>query len=190
MWGKDFRVVRDGLAETDVVLFVEGLMSREKEGLDKLQHVEALHELARRTVEDAEKIAVAARDEGLRLSEEQAGRIVSTAQQQAQDVVDQSAKAAQERAEQLVEEIVEAAATRVASLEASLSERVEQRIMRVEQAVRTWLGSVRPLVAVWNIEQFNKLVVEAESLLTLDDPADPALEDKGPSRQTLPGAPC
>ena len=185
LWGRDFRVVRDGLAETDVVLFVEKLMSGAQESRDKLEHVEALHELARRTVEDAERMAVATREEGLRLSQEQAASILSDAQLRAQEVVVEAATSVQARAEEMVQEIVVSAQARVASLEADLSDRVEQRIIRVEQAFRTWLSSVRPLVAVWNLEQFNKLAQEAESLLTLDQEADPVAEEEGGSS---PGA--
>lgn len=189
LWGRDFRVVRDGLAETDVVLFVEKLMSGAQENREKLEHLEALHELARRTVEDAERLAVAAKEEGLRLSQEQAASILSDAQQRAQEVVVEAATTAQARAEEMVEQIVVSAQARVASLEADLSDRVEQRIIRVEQAFRTWLGSVRPLVAVWNLEQFNKLAREAESLLTLEPDPDPvAEEDGGSSRGAQPSA--
>ncbi len=189
LWGRDFRVVRDGLAETDVVLFVEKLMSSAQESRDKLEHLEALHELARRTVADAEKIAVAAKEESERLSQEQAASVLSDAQQRAQQIVVEAATSAQARAEEMVGEIVESTQARVASLEADLSDRVEQRIIRVEQAFRIWLGSVRPLVAVWNLEQFNKLAQEAESLLTLDPEPDTVAEEDGdPSQRAHPGA--
>ncbi len=57
LWGQDFRLVPDGLDVTDVALFVEGLMSRYQSSIDKASHIEPLHELARKTVEEAEHIA-------------------------------------------------------------------------------------------------------------------------------------
>ena len=47
----------EGLDHTDVALFVEGLMSRYQSSIERTSHVEALHELARKTVEEAEHIA-------------------------------------------------------------------------------------------------------------------------------------
>ena len=63
----------DGLDVTDVALFVEGLMSRYQSSIDKASHIEPLHELARKTVEEAEHIA----GEIKRRSEEE-GKSLST----------------------------------------------------------------------------------------------------------------
>ena len=57
LWGQDFRVVSEGLAETDVVIFVEKMMRQHRDSLKQLDHIAALHELATKTVEDAEQLS-------------------------------------------------------------------------------------------------------------------------------------
>ncbi|MCH8149269.1 MAG: hypothetical protein IH987_15010, partial [Planctomycetes bacterium] len=53
LWGQNFRVVLEGLAETDVVIFVEKLMRQHRESLKQLDHIASLHELATKMVQDA-----------------------------------------------------------------------------------------------------------------------------------------
>ncbi len=40
LWGKEFRVVPQGLAETDVFAFLEGLMGEHRESMEKLEHLD------------------------------------------------------------------------------------------------------------------------------------------------------
>ena len=90
MWGQEFRIVPAGLDESDVKRFVEELMRRYEASVERASHIEPLHELARKTVEEAEQIAVAiekrAKEEGVRLAD----RIKSEAEGSAAEVVDRA----------------------------------------------------------------------------------------------------
>ena len=55
LWGKKFRLVADGLSEKDVASFVDELIEKHQGETQKLSHVDSLHKLAQKTVEDAEK---------------------------------------------------------------------------------------------------------------------------------------
>ena len=46
-----------GLAENDVSDFVEELMARRREVEERLEHIDSLHELANRTLQDAQALA-------------------------------------------------------------------------------------------------------------------------------------
>ena len=87
IWGQEFRIVPQGLDESDVKLFVDELMRRYEASVERASHIEPLHELARKTVEEAEQIAGAiekrAEEKGVRL----AGQIKSEAERSAADVV-------------------------------------------------------------------------------------------------------
>ena len=57
LWGQAFRLVSDGLAEGDVVTFVEKMMSQHRESLKQADHISTLHKLASLTVEEAHELA-------------------------------------------------------------------------------------------------------------------------------------
>ncbi len=87
LWGQDFRIVPDGLDVTDVALFVEGLMSRYQSSIEKASHIEPLHELARKTVEEAEQIAGEIRRRSEEEGESLATQIRSNAEHSADEIV-------------------------------------------------------------------------------------------------------
>ena len=87
LWGQDFRVVPDGLDVTDVSLFVEGLMSRYQSSIEKASHIEPLHELARKTVEEAEHIAGEIKRRSEEEAKSQATQIRSDAEHSADEIV-------------------------------------------------------------------------------------------------------
>jgi len=63
LWGHEFHVIPDGLAEPDVVAFVEELMGQYRATLEKDKHVVALRQHAVRTVEEAESLAKEIREQ-------------------------------------------------------------------------------------------------------------------------------
>ena len=180
LWGQEFRVVTDGLAETDVVVFVEKLMNAHQADDERLQHLDSLGQLAKKTVEDAERLATSVQEEGLRLAQDQSGKIITAAQRRAELISREAGRSARQHAERLVSRIMEEAQARLADLEAELAEQVEMRLSHMEQTISTWLDSVRPLVAVWNLEQFNRIVQQGEALLTLRQPIEPPVDEDPP----------
>jgi vacuolar-type H+-ATPase subunit H len=78
LWGKEFSVVGDGLAEAEVVAFVSELLQRQ-------QHQSSLMELAQRTVIEAEKLALSLREKAKSEAEAEAAGIISQVQAQAEE---------------------------------------------------------------------------------------------------------
>ena len=93
IWGQEFHIVPEGLDESDVKRFVEELMRRYEASVERASHIEPLHELARKTVEEAEQIAGAiekqAEEEGTR----RAGQIKFEAERSAADIVQRAVAA-------------------------------------------------------------------------------------------------
>ena len=50
LWGRDFAVVLRRLAEAEVLAFFEDLMSQYREANQRLEHIDSIHELAKRTL--------------------------------------------------------------------------------------------------------------------------------------------
>ena len=94
LWGHDFRVVPDGLAESDVALFVERLMSQYRASLEKSQHLLPLHELARKTVREAERLADEINEQAVEESRRRSGGIISQAEHAAREINERAVRAA------------------------------------------------------------------------------------------------
>ena len=114
LWGQEFRVVAEGLAETDVVIFVEKMMREHREKNDQLKHIKALHRLAQKTVEDAEQLANSVKAEAKATSETEADSVMSEADARAKEIIDEASKIVPE-AQAKAEKIIEDAAGRVPS---------------------------------------------------------------------------
>ena len=159
LWGQHFRIVPDGLDVTDVTLFVEGLMSRYQSSIEKASHIKPLHELARKTVEEADHIA----SEIKRRSEEEAKSLAtiirSKAEHSADEVVQRAFAAgtaieeeAQRKAREKVDELQITFSTmkRWASDEFAALKDVEERMGVFLSAYESFLslldrGIARPL---------------------------------------------
>ena len=112
LWGQDFRIVPDGLDVTDVTLFVEGLMSRYQSSIEKASHIEPLHELARKTVEEAEHIAGEIKRRSEEEAKDLATQIRSNAEHSADEIIQRAFAAgtaieeeAQRKAREKVDEL-------------------------------------------------------------------------------------
>ena len=98
LWGEEFRVVQQGLAETDVIIFVEKMMRQYRKSLRKLDHIEASHELATKTVEDAERLAARITDEAEKESKAEIRRVAAETEARATELMAEAEKRAGELA--------------------------------------------------------------------------------------------
>ena len=135
LWGQDFRLVAEGLAETDVVIFVERLMRGHRQSLEQLDHIASLHELAKKTVEDAEKIASTIIEEARSEANAEAERIFAEATRKAGEIVEEGELAAGERSEAAREDIE--------AQEAELRARTLERTSRIDSALRTLVDAAK-----------------------------------------------
>ena len=94
LWGHDFRVVARGLAEEDVALFVEQLMRKYQASQEKSSHIEPLHQLARKSVEEAERIAGEIRARAEKDSQQDAAGVIARAEHDVQGIIERATKAA------------------------------------------------------------------------------------------------
>ena len=128
LWGKDIRLVAEGLAETDVVIFVERLMREHRQSLDQLDHISSLHELAKKTVEDAERIAAGIVDEARQKAQAEAEGIVAEGRQRVDEVIEASERDA--------DVLSEAAREQSIAIEIEFKKLATERFGRVDAALR------------------------------------------------------
>lgn len=102
-------MVPDGLSEAEVYLFVEELLSRYKEGKERLDHLDSLYELATRTLREAdESVTKIISDAAQRArtileeAEEQARKIKSEAKTESERQASSTISLAERRAQELI----------------------------------------------------------------------------------------
>jgi len=114
--GRPLRLVPQGLAEADVIELIEEIEASSAHATSKLDYVDALQELAARTVEEARNVAEEIRSQIVAEAKAAAGTILATAQDSANGLVEESSKAATSLIEQAQEEAnhIQAEATKKA----------------------------------------------------------------------------
>ena len=128
LWGQNFRIVQEGLAETDVVIFVERLMRQHRERLKQLDHITSLHELAKKTVQDAESLSSNIVAGARRESETDFARAIAAAKGKAHETIEEANLAASE--------LTEAAHASVAIMEADSRLAVLERVSKIDTALQ------------------------------------------------------
>ena len=199
LWGQDFRVVAEGLAETDVVIFAEKLMRQHRESLKQLDHINSLHDLATKTVEDAEKLAANIREKAMLEAEAASARTVEEAQEKARQIIEEAKSAATER--------LEATLAVIATIHEEAREKERERMARIESALKALKESaVRELStrmpshyigkhlyqSVHFIPAFERLMKEIEANRRQDNhnvPPHPSSEAEAPPDDFSPGKP-
>ena len=188
LWGQKFRVVSEGLAETDVVIFVEKLMRQHRESLKQLDHISSLHELATKTVEDAGALAANIKEEAKSESESEFGRIVDDAVEKARGIVEQADAAASERTESSRAEAVAISAEgrhrlreRVASLDSALKELEESAVIELSTRMPSHYIAKHLYQSVHFLPAFRKLMKEIEAQIAEEESAEEESEEESES---------
>lgn len=155
LWGREFRVVPEGLSEVDVVAFVEELMVQYRQETDRLEHVDALRELANRTVDEAQKIAAELREEVKReeasrisLAEEKAEKLLIEARTSAERLLDESKADSAVRIDESVAEAVDRARVILREAENVATRRAEAIVAEAEAEARDIMERARKAARV------------------------------------------
>ena len=191
LWGQEFRVVDAGLAETDVVIFVEKLMRQHRESLSRLDHIASLHELAQKTVEDAEALAARVAEQARSQSEAESGRIVEEAQGRARAILDEAKTAAAEhikevqaRAADTEAEYRQEVKDRVATIDSALAQLEASAIQELSTRMSSHYIGKHLHQSVHFLPAFHEFIKALES--TLHSPSDDPLPSPGTTDADIP----
>ena len=149
LWGQDFRVVNEGLAESDVEAFVETLMAQHHACQERLSHIAALYKLAEKTVQEAERLATRIKREAQEKSESNSARIITEARHRAQEIDKKVERAARTRAEAIGRVIIEAAEKESSASEAEPHKKVRERIAKIDSALHALKEAASEELSMW-----------------------------------------
>ncbi len=152
LWGREFNIVRNGLAEAQVVSFVNDLAKQHDLLLQRQDHLATLTRLAERTVSEADKLAEDIKAEARKAVESETARLVAEAQE-----------AARTRSETMLAEMKTRA-------ESELAEKERLRLADIEKEAKRVLSEAesraRHIVEQKEAEAVTSATTAANAILT------------------------
>ncbi|MCH7706603.1 MAG: hypothetical protein IIB33_06110, partial [Chloroflexi bacterium] len=140
LWGRDFSVVKSGLSEEQVILFVNDLIAKQRAQLE--QNSESWPQtLSKRILAETERDAANLRIRAKREAEAEAARLIAEARQEAQRVISDARQEARVTAEQEARSMMEAATQRAQLAETHALQKAHLFLIRARQEVEERIAS-------------------------------------------------
>ena len=95
LWGVEFHMVPEGLAEDEVVSFVDDLMKQSHQIREEQERQASLHKLAEQTVIEADKLAEGIKQQARGEAEAEAARLIAAAEQEGRERAQRIVRAAE-----------------------------------------------------------------------------------------------
>jgi vacuolar-type H+-ATPase subunit H len=125
IWGRKFKIVKNGLDEAEVFSFIGGLIDQNNALASKLEHLDSLTKLAERTVIEANKQAQSIKKEGEEKANASAASIIAEAEEKARKEIDRIASEGERKARQSAQEKIAAAEQQGQSMLTAAEEKAE-----------------------------------------------------------------
>ena len=116
IWGRKFKIVKNGLDEAEVFSFIGGLIDQNNALASKLEHLDSLTKLAERTVIEANKQAQSIKKEGEEKANASAASIIAEAEEKARKEIDRITSEGERKARQSAQEKIAAAEQQAQSM--------------------------------------------------------------------------
>jgi vacuolar-type H+-ATPase subunit E/Vma4 len=136
LWGRDFDIVKEGLDESQVAMFITELIGERDELLQRQDHLASLTKLAERTVAEADKLAADIRKEIEEESQSQAAMILAKAEKEAQELMEQKRAEILDVANKEAQEVRNRAQQEAAAIKAQAQQEVEHLVNQQQQRVQ------------------------------------------------------
>ncbi len=125
LWGRKFKIVKNGLDEAEVFSFIGGLIDQNNALASKLEHLDSLTKLAERTVIEANKQAQSTKKEGEEKANAGAASIIAEAEEKARKEIDRITSDGERKARQSAQEKIAAAEQQAQSMLTAAEEKAE-----------------------------------------------------------------
>ena len=125
IWGRKFKIVKNGLDEAEVFSFIGGLIDQNNALASKLEHLDSLTKLAERTVIEANKQAQSTKKEGEEKANASAASIIAEAEEKARKEIDRITSEGERKARQSAQEKIAAAEQQAQSMLTAAEEMAE-----------------------------------------------------------------
>ena len=161
LWGREFKKVDGGLDKGEVASFVNELMKKHEALLDRAEHLSSLTKLAEKTIVEADNVAKQVQTEAEEQARAEAKAILSEAEEQAQQIIEEKKAEALARANREAEAIRAKAQQQAATiLEDKIKEiqpELKNNAKRLYEELLTQLDSLKEQVVALEAELDDKL---------------------------------
>ena len=168
LWGHEFNLAKSGLDETQIVSFVNELISERDQLIRQTEHLSTLTKLAEKTVVEADRLAEAIRKETTDQTEAEAAAIVAKAEEQAQQIIEEKRSEITATATKEAEAIKASAEDEARLLLEHEKERIQTELRDISQQLYrellSQLGSLKQQVTALEAEFESKLSQPAEQV--------------------------
>ena len=174
LWGREFNLAKNGLDETQIVSFVNELMSERDQLMRQAEHLATLTKLAEKTVVEADKLAEEIKKETTEQTEAEATAIIAKAEEQARQMI-------KEKRTEIITIVTKEAETIKANAEREAGLLVERERERIQPELRdltqqlyrellSQLKSLKQQITTLEVEFEHKLSQPAEqtSIVTME----------------------
>jgi vacuolar-type H+-ATPase subunit H len=125
LWGRKFKVVKNGLDEAEVFSFIGGLIDENNALATKLEHLDSLAKLAEKTVIEASKQAQSIKKEAEEKAKASAASIIAEAEEKARKDIERITSEGERKAIQSAQETIAAAEQQTQSMLTAAEEKAE-----------------------------------------------------------------
>jgi vacuolar-type H+-ATPase subunit H len=125
LWGRKFKIVKNGLDEAEVFSFIGGLIDQNNALASKLEHLDSLTKLAERTVIEANKQAQITKKEAEEQANARTASIIADAEEKARRELERITLEYEQKAQQTLQEKIAAAEQQVQFILKEAEEKVE-----------------------------------------------------------------
>lgn len=158
LWGKDFDLVDEGLAEEQVAGLVNDLIRKCRALEEQQKYFLSLGSLTERAAIEADKVAAVTKARVKGEAEAEAARIMAEANQRSQEMMVEAKKAAQEVTQQEVQNVLQAVLRKAAITELQAKQQAQLFLIRSREAIE---GDLREEVK----EAYNRILYVLQDLL-------------------------
>jgi hypothetical protein len=136
LWGRDFDIVKEGLDESQVAMFITELIGERDELLQRQDHLASLTKLAERTIAEADKLAADIKKEVEEKSQAQAAMILAKAEKEAQELMEQKRTEILDVANKEAQAVRAEAQQEAEAIKARAKQEVERLLSQQQQRVQ------------------------------------------------------
>ena len=133
LWGRKFKIVKNGLDEAEVFSFIGGLIDQNNALSSKLEHLNSLTKLAERTVIEANNQAQIIKKEAEEKANASAASIIVEAEEKARKEIERITSESERKARQSAQEKIAAAEEKAESIKTNADNEANRIIAEAKQ---------------------------------------------------------
>ena len=151
--GGEFRRVKNGLDETQVIPFINDIISQRDALIQREEHLSSLTKLAEKTISEADNLATEIKEETVKQAESDAAEILAKAEEQAQQMIEEKRT-----------EIIDSATEEAAAIKAEAERNAELLLENQRNKIQPELSNFVHQLSSHLLAELERLTQQAVSL--------------------------